>query len=318
MDRYDRNYEAIQRLLRLKARVPKKFSKRILSWILALQNGYACYRKPSAPNFQRILLTAAILYLLVPDLKVNFSNLYEITCKALDLCDVEKYSTRKSILAAAINLAVFLVYIKVLPQKTLDNLRQIKIYRHKERVINTLTYKQFHMILRTISRAYCKKPDLGKTYCAIVSFLFHTGVRVGGLIHLKLEDCDFKNHKILFRDQKGGKNIWVAINKSLEVPLSQYLEIRPESDYLNLFINPCTGKPFTLDRLQKIVQKIHKKANIPFAGCHSYRRGFASHYASRGIPVTHIQKVLGHSDIKTTSLYINHDLDEILDQMRDW
>ncbi len=317
MSKHERDHVAKSRCRRLAKRVPEGFRKSIGGWCKSMLCGSPVYAKEHSFNNIRLRLCAFVLNI-SPFLLLDFSNLFEAVCKALEVCPVGKYSTRMNILSTGICLGVYLVSIGVIEESVLLQMRKIKIRRSKDRVVRTITFDDFLKVQNIISLFYTIKPVLEVTYLAVVSFLFYSGTRISGLIHLQLADCDFITKRILLRNQKGGKDVYVAINASLEPYLLNYLKIRTETNYSNFFINPSTGEPFTIDRIEKIIRSIHTKAGISFGGAHAYRRGFATYYASKNIPITHIQMMLGHSDINTTLLYINHNQNEVLTQMRTW
>ena len=74
--------------------------------------------------------------------------------------------------------------------------------------------------------------------------------------------------------------------------------------------------------LQKAVKRavtqagIHKKA-----GCHTLRHGFATHMLENGINIRVLQTLMGHSNVKTTEIYIHvmkKEIDKVLSPLDQW
>jgi integrase len=83
------------------------------------------------------------------------------------------------------------------------------------------------------------------------------------------------------------------------------------------FFQKPNGGRLTRDRLEKRIKTLAKKIGAP-GGLHAWRRACLTNYANSGAPIHMLQKIAGHSDIKTTMSYIRPDIEEVINSQRDW
>ncbi len=194
--------------------------------------------------------------------------------------------------------------------------KDLKIKRTVSRVIDTLSPEDLEKALEVNSNLLSSEAnkELNKI---IMLFLFWTALRASELINLEITDIDLKADRILVRQGKGSKDRYVGINQELKPHLERYLnEIRPESKSLKAFLL-ADGREITLDRLEKRIKYIFKKAGLKGL-LHSFRRGALTHYANRGVPLSHLQMIAGHANIQTTMSYVNHKVEDVIKAQVNW
>ncbi len=135
----------------------------------------------------------------------------------------------------------------------------------------------------------------------ILCLAYGAGLRVSELSHLKCQDLDFDKNIIRIHNSKANKSRITLLPHKLKSRLKIYIRGRPKSE--PLFTNRL-GNRLTTRALQLVFQsalhksRIHKKASF-----HSLRHSFATHLYESGTDIAKIQKLLGHSDLKTTLIY---------------
>ncbi len=135
----------------------------------------------------------------------------------------------------------------------------------------------------------------------ILKLLYGCGLRVGEIIHLGKRDINFEERLIHVKLAKGRKDRFVKIPESLINELRNYCEL---SEVGFLFGSNRGGK-LTIESIQKIVKNSAKKAGITKRVYpHLLRHSFATHLLDQGTDLRIIQKLLGHSDVKTTQIYV--------------
>lgn len=141
----------------------------------------------------------------------------------------------------------------------------------------------------------------------ILDFLYYSGVRLNELLTLKRKDIDLKNNTAKVWG-KGDKERIICYSEKVKKELEQYFNSENEENE-NAF-NLTIGK---LHYLIKMINKYTGKS----IHCHSFRHGFARNLLyNRGMDINTVSKLLGHSSIQTTMIYINPDEKTIKDNYK--
>ena len=132
----------------------------------------------------------------------------------------------------------------------------------------------------------------------IISLLYSSGLRVSELVNLKVDSINFAEKTGWVRSGKGGKDRIFTLSENLLKDIQVFLEGRN-----NLYVF-SKEKPLTTRNIQKIIQytKTHAGINKKVTP-HTLRHSFATHLLEAGTDIRHIQVLLGHSNIATTTLY---------------
>lgn len=140
---------------------------------------------------------------------------------------------------------------------------------------------------------------------AIVETLLASGIRVAELRDLNLRDIEFDRKIVHVLHGKGDKERTTYLTGIAVKHLQEYLRERKtlaEPVFLNR-----TGERITVGGVRFILNRIAERAGVDDVHPHRFRRTFASGLASRGMDVQDIQKLLGHSNINTTMVYVHTD-----------
>ena len=129
------------------------------------------------------------------------------------------------------------------------------------------------------------------------------GLRRSEVINLKICDVDFKNNLLRIESGKGGKDRYTLLPKSLVAELIEYQQAYQPQKYL--FNGRLRGSQISEQTIRWAFTKAIEKADIHKKVCvHSLRHSFASHLLAMGTDLVTIQKLMGHSDIRTTMVYL--------------
>lgn len=143
----------------------------------------------------------------------------------------------------------------------------------------------------------------------IISLLYASGLRVSELVNLKVKDLDLNERTIHIRG-KGEKDRVVLFDYTTRDLLRIYLRNKVfDSNYL--FVNRY-GNCLTIRYIQKMIKQYAHAAGIKKKVTpHVLRHSFATHLLKNGMDIRVIQRLLGHSDLKTTQIYTSVDIETL-------
>lgn len=175
----------------------------------------------------------------------------------------------------------------------LDVVPKIKLLPRTEKTILVLTPKQENMVIDIL-------PD---QWSGLAVVGLNTGLRIGELLALTVADVDFENCRLnvsktkerngSITTPKSGKSRVVPLNQKALSVLTAECKAKGLRDELWPFSH--SGATYWATRLSALV------------GCnfhwHLLRHTFATRIANSGIPLHHLQRLLGHSSIRQTMRY---------------
>ncbi len=134
----------------------------------------------------------------------------------------------------------------------------------------------------------------------IIKLLYGCGLRVSEIVSLKKEDVNFNEGLIKIKLAKGRKDRFVKIPDSVKEEIESYCKLT-EGEIL---FSSARGGKLTTATVQAILKNSSKKTGIrKRVYPHLLRHSFATHLLEQGTDLRVIQKLLGHSSIKTTQIY---------------
>ena len=144
---------------------------------------------------------------------------------------------------------------------------------------------------------------------AILETMYSTGIRVGELCALDIADVDLNGGTVRINAGKGAKDRVVPLGKTASEWIQRYiltarqvqLGVQKNS---RLFVGHC-GASMTPSGIEMIVRERAKQAGIEKrVSPHTLRHTFATHMIAAGADISHVQRLLGHSCITTTQIYL--------------
>ena len=138
---------------------------------------------------------------------------------------------------------------------------------------------------------------------AVIELLLQTGIRIGELAMLKLEDM--RDDGLLIRPFEKHEERVVPLNKPAREALNRYLKVRPQVENKHIFITK-SGKPFLVRNIRTAIERYFRLAGIEDAKVNDLRHTFVVHHLKHGVSLVLLSKILGHKRLSTTERYLEY------------
>ena len=163
--------------------------------------------------------------------------------------------------------------------------------------------------------------DLGRRDRAILEFLYATGIRVGELVGIDINDVDFRERMVRVTGKRKkqrivpfGEPAAQAVTLYLEQTRGIFLSGAPEAERDNaLFLHRRGGRLTTRSVGRMIDKYIKHCADIHDISPHSLRHTFATHLLDSGADLRDIQELLGHARLSTTQIYTQVSMEKMIE-----
>ena len=163
-------------------------------------------------------------------------------------------------------------------------------------------------VTNLLDTAYKSGTNEGQRDAVIMELLYATGLRVGELVSLNMQDLDLSESYIRCMGKGSKERIVHLYPKALE-ELRRYLKqarialLGHRRSEQSLFVNH-RGERLTRQWVWTILKTYAQKAGISQnITPHTLRHSFATHLLQNGASLRHVQELLGHSSISTTQVY---------------
>jgi integrase/recombinase XerD len=139
---------------------------------------------------------------------------------------------------------------------------------------------------------------------AILTTIYSGGLRLGETTRLRVSDIDGQRMTILVQAGKGNKDRYTLLgHRALEILRLYYKAYHPTEW---LFPSKDPAQPLSGSSVQRVFKKALNRAGIKKkVSVHTLRHCFATHLLESGTDLYHIQRLLGHTTPKTTSVYLH-------------
>jgi site-specific recombinase XerD len=137
---------------------------------------------------------------------------------------------------------------------------------------------------------------------AMFTLMLRCGLRIGEVAGLKMEDVYLgESPSRLIIHGKGSRERTVYLSQSTEQALQYWLSQRPSARDKHLFLS-YQHKQLSTNSISVRVKCVCRMSGVDLTA-HRLRHSFADHLLTAGMPITSIQKLMGHRFVETTQNY---------------
>ena len=141
---------------------------------------------------------------------------------------------------------------------------------------------------------------------AIIGVMIFAGLRRNEVINLKLNDIDTEARMIFVNQGKGSKDRMVPMSARLKLILEDYIAERDRLGRMNIefFTSLQPERRFGTQCINYLMRRLRKITKLDFSA-HTLRHSFATLMLEGGCDIYTLSKMMGHSKITTTTIYLS-------------
>lgn len=198
---------------------------------------------------------------------------------------------------------------------TLDNIRRIIssffAWLEEENYIIKSPVRRIHKIRtgKIVKATYSDEElEIMRDNCdnirdlAIIDILASTGIRVGELVNMDINDIDFSKRECLVLG-KGNKERVVYFDARTKIHVQQYLDTRRDNNTALFVSLHKPNERLKISGVEIRLRMLGRELAIERVHPHKFRRTLATRAIDKGMPIEQVQVLLGHSQIDTTLQY---------------
>lgn len=137
---------------------------------------------------------------------------------------------------------------------------------------------------------------------AMIDLLYSTGIRVGELVNLNIDDIDLEGRECVVYG-KGDKERRVYFDAKAKVHLKEYIDTRQDENQALFVTLDAPHNRLKISGVEIRLRQLGRRLELDKIHPHKFRRTMATRAIDKGMPIEQVQKILGHSQIDTTMQY---------------
>ncbi len=202
----------------------------------------------------------------------------------------------------------YLVFVKSVLKDEADinvNFKKLRQERKLPQVLSDLTIRKVYKFCES------RNSEEGLRNKLMFMMLLDTGLRISELLSIQVTDINFNDRMIYVSKTKTRVHRYVLFTMKTMKELERF--ILKNSIDKHIFINLETRTVLHPDSIQTICRRIQEKAKLKQSITpHKWRHTFASNFNDNNGNVFVLQKILGHSSIKSTQIYVTVSMKKVI------
>lgn len=208
---------------------------------------------------------------------------------------LEKKYTKKSASRKLNSIRTFFRFLKhedVITANPAFDISHPKYIQTPPRILTKMEYRALRDVAKEDARTY-----------ALVETLLQTGIKIGELATIRLEDV--KEDKLHI--QQYGKNMErdVPLNNAAKQAIETYMKERGQNGVTNYVFITRTGNQLLIRNIRQIIDRCFQEIGIENATVNDLRNTFIAHQLRNGATLEYISSIVGHRRISSTERFLN-------------
>lgn len=192
----------------------------------------------------------------------------------------------------------------------------IEIPRLEKKLPEKLTKQESMRILEYVYNYPWESSFVRCRNYAIFSMFIFAGLRKQELLNLKMMDVDIENLVIFIRQGKGSKDRTIPMSYTLAQNLRKYTNEREKlrKTCPEFFTSAVNNGGFNDIGIRRLLKKMSDETGYRIAA-HKLRHTFATLMMEGGCDIYSLSRMMGHTDIKTTCIYLYASVEHLRGQI---
>ncbi|HBV88070.1 MAG TPA: integrase [Desulfosporosinus sp.] len=200
------------------------------------------------------------------------------------------------------NIRVFFNWLEDEDEIEKNPMKKIKLLKGSERIKAILSEQEINSILNSFDKT---KFNEYRDYI-VTLFLLDTGCRISECLDIKIDDVNLINQVVLLRYTKNKKERVVFFSPKLKKELKHWIKYKDRYMVNDLLFPTNRGTLLSINLYERTLRKIGSKLQIELYP-HRLRANFAQYYLLNGGDLLTLSRILGHSSLDVTKLYLQFD-----------
>ena len=225
-------------------------------------------------------------------------RLEEVTTEELRIYLLKYLKDERKLSDSSINY--YNSVIRFIYEVTLDkviNKKQLPMRKKKKTVYKVLTKEELSTFFNVCDNFKFK---------TIFMLVYGSGLRIGEVVNLRVEDIDSEKMRLFVREGKGNKERYTILpEKSLEMLRTYWSRYRQNKRRGRIFLSE-RGDAITVGVIREHFREYRRKAKLnEKVTVHTLRHCFATDLIERGATIIQVKELMGHSNIRSTMEYVH-------------